>query len=121
MALKELHENRLTCDVHVIVQGDHGVAPLVWVREIWELMPLLCREKQTVYLVFLSVAGQKTIGEAIIKARRGGGELDIPAFFKYHFDTAMSLSLCCVTVQPIKMQSHLIKMCVTTVHVRNKA
>lgn len=52
MAFKGLHENRLTCDIHIIVQGDHGVAPLVWVREIWELVPLLCREKETVCLVF---------------------------------------------------------------------
>lgn len=73
MAFKGLHENGLTCDIHIIVQGDHGVAPLVWVGEVWELMPLLCRGKETVYLVFLSVAGQKTIRDALIKARRAAG------------------------------------------------
>lgn len=70
MAFKGLHENRLTCDIHIIVQGDHGVAPLVWVREVWELMPLLCREKETVYLVFVE---QKTTREALIRGRRGQG------------------------------------------------
>lgn len=36
----------LTCDINVIVQGDHGVSPLVRVGEIRELVPLFCREKQ---------------------------------------------------------------------------
>lgn len=71
MAFKGLRENRLTCDIHIIVQGDHGVAPLVWVGEIWELMPLLCREKETVYLVFLSVEGQKNYQRSYNKSMSG--------------------------------------------------
>lgn len=31
---------RPTCDVDVVVQGDHGVAPLVWVGEARQLVPL---------------------------------------------------------------------------------
>lgn len=52
MDFNDMNANWHTCDVHVIVQGDHGVAPLVWIWEIWELMPLLCTEKETVRHIF---------------------------------------------------------------------
>lgn len=80
LGFSERHVSKRTCDIHIIVQGDHGEAPLVGIWEIWELMPLLCAEEETVL---------------VIENTSGTGTRQRYSFILVIFSSVLSNNLCC--------------------------
>lgn len=82
----DLNANWHTCNIHIIVQGDHGVAPLVWIWEIWELMPLPCTEKEIVRHIF--TVNENTLGTETTQRHT------VQTYIAFRYSSVLTNSFC---------------------------